>query len=323
MTFSAIRSTIPAFGDEHDNRHVLPDDRHGREAVALMLQLPERGIAGFIYPWINADGTASAAVCLFGPGLDAPIQERFEEITVPSDMDFRDWRVQGLHIQVTAPHRTARYGFSGERVKIDCTFEAFHPVYPFSAHPQGCPPYYADDRTEQHGHVTGTMEIDGERFDFAALGQRDHAWGHRVWGLNQHYKWFHATTPTAAVHFFEMQSFGARHVRGFVFRDGAMAQITDVAYEYLFDETMHHVAINVRAQDDLGRSTLITCTAFARYEFKADPMIVLNESAIIVEIAGEGGTGWCEFCWNRDYLEFARQHVQQFQPYRELTFAPG
>jgi hypothetical protein len=47
-------------------------------------------------------------------------------------------------------------------------------------------------------------------------------------------------------------------------------------------------------------------------------MIVLNEAAITVEMLGESGSGWCEFCWNRNYLEFARSHVGKFQPYQRL-----
>lgn len=319
MAFENIASTIPEFAAEHDNRHRLRDEAHAREAIALMLQLPEQGIAGFIYPWINANGTASAAICLFGPGLPEPIQERFEEVAVPAEMDFYNWQVGGLTYRIDQPHKSADYTFNSARVQIACRFEATHPVYPFSAHPEGCPPYYADDRTEQHGIITGTMAIDGNSFAFRALGQRDHAWGHRVWGLNQHYKWFHATTPSAAIHFFEMQSFGARHVRGYVFRDGAMAQVTAVRHEYFFDDEMHHTAFNAILDDDMGRSTLVTCQTFAKYEFQADPKIVLKEAGITVQIGDESGTGWCEFCWNRDYFEFARSYVQQFQPYKELT----
>lgn len=315
MAFEHIRSTVPAFAIAHDNRHQLRDEPHCREAVALMLQIPERGIAGFIYPWIKANGTASASVMLCGPGLPETIEERFEEVSVAPEMDFYDWKVRGLSQRIVEPHVSADYSFHGDRVKIDCRFEAMHPVYPFSAHPDGCPSYYADDRTEQHGRITGRMEIDGEAFEFSSLGQRDHAWGARVWGLNQHYKWFHATTPNAAVHFFEMQSFGAVHVRGFVFRDGAMAQVTGVRHSYQFDEDMHHNAIEAVVEDELGRTTAISCKRFAKTRFEADPMIVLNEAAITVRMADEDGTGWCEFCWNRGYLEFARNHVGKFQPY--------
>jgi len=319
MAFAHIRSTVPTFDIAHDNRHALREGPHAREAVALMLQLPERGIAGFIYPWIKGNGTASAAVMLFGPGLDETIEERFEEVAVSPSMDFYDWRVAGLRIRIDEPHVSANYAFQGKRVQIDCRFEAMHPVYPFSAHADGCPPYYADDRTEQHGRIAGRMAIDGVAFDFSTLGQRDHAWGSRVWGLNQHYKWFHATTPGAAVHFFEMQSFGAVHLRGFVFRDGAMAQVTGVRHQYQFDDDMHHLAIDAVVDDDLGRQTRIRCRRFAKARFEADPMIVLNEAAITVEMEGETGVGWCEFCWNRAYLEFARQHVRTFQPYAHLA----
>lgn len=319
MAFADIPSTIPAFAIEHDDRHRLPDDPHAREAIVLMLQLPERGIAGFIYPWINANGTASAAICLFGPGLPEPIQERFEEVAIPPDMGFYDWKVSGLTYRIDQPHQSADYAFHGERVRIDCRFEAMHPVYPFSAHPEGCPPYYADDRTEQHGVVNGTMSIDGDSFSFEGLGQRDHAWGRRLWGLNQHYKWFHATTASAAIHFFEMQSFGARHIRGFVFRDGAMAQVTNVRHEYRFDEDMHQIAFNALIDDDMGRSTLVTCTTFAKFQFEVDPRVILKEAGILVQIGEEDGTGWCEFCWNRDYFEFARSHARQFEPFKELT----
>ena len=316
MSFENIATDMPALAVEHDNRHTLRNEPHAREAVVFMLELPEHGIAGFVYPWVNAKGLASAAVCMFGPGVGDPVQERFEEVAVPDDMDFRDWRVAGLTMKLDEPHVSADVEFRGQRVNIRYRFEAMHPVYAFSFHKDGCPQYYADDRTEQHGRISGTLEIDGKSYPFDTFGQRDHAWGNRVWGINQHYKWFHATTADTAVHFFEMQSFGARHFRGFVFKDGRMAQVEDVEHRYAFDENMHHVAIDAVVRDSAGRSTSITGETFAKYQFEVDPMVILNESAITVTIEGKDGVGWCEFCWNRNYLAFARQHVAQFAPYQ-------
>ncbi|WP_404477958.1 hypothetical protein [Novosphingobium sp. BL-52-GroH] len=319
MAFDNVITTLPAFGIEHDNRHRLRGDPHSREAVVFMLQVPEHGIAGFIYPWINADGTASAATCIFGPGVGEPIQERFDAIAVSPDMDFYDWKVAGLAMKIDEPHVSADVSFKGKRIDIQYRFDAMHPVYAFGSHPDGCPQYYADDRTEQHGRVKGTIAIDGKSYDFEELGQRDHAWGNRIWGLNQHYKWFHATTPNQAVHFFEMQSFGTRHIRGFVFKDGQMAAVQSVEYQYLFDDEMHHTAIDVIVTDDAGRKTPVRGRMFAKFQFEVNPKVLLNESAITVEIEGETGTGWCEFCWNRDYLNFAKDHVTQFQPFKKLT----
>jgi hypothetical protein len=319
MAFENVVTTLPAFGIEHDNRHILRSEPHAREAVVFMLLVPEHGIAGFIYPWINANGTASAATCIFGPGVGEPIQERFEEVVVPADMDFFDWNVGGLSMKIDQPHVSADVSFSGKRIKIQYRFDALHPVYAFGSHKDGCPQYYADDRTEQHGRAKGTLEIDGKSFEFDTFGQRDHAWGNRVWGLNQHYKWFHATTANCAVHFFEMQSFGTKHIRGFVFKGGRMAQVETVEYQYLFDDTMHHTAIDVLVSDDAGRTTAIQSKMFAKFQFDVNPMVLLNESATTVKMEGEEGVGWCEFCWNRAYLEFAKDHVSKFQPFNELN----
>jgi len=41
-------------------------------------------------------------------------------------------------------------------------------------------------------------------------------------------------------------------------------------------------------------------------------MVYLNEAALTLDIDGERGTGWCEFCWNRDYFRFAQEHVQRY-----------
>lgn len=41
-------------------------------------------------------------------------------------------------------------------------------------------------------------------------------------------------------------------------------------------------------------------------------MVYLNEAALTLEIDGQAGTGWCEFCWNRNYYNFARDYVKQY-----------
>jgi len=41
-------------------------------------------------------------------------------------------------------------------------------------------------------------------------------------------------------------------------------------------------------------------------------MIYLNEAALTLEIDGQSGTGWCEFCWNRNYFDFARGYVSRY-----------
>lgn len=312
MRYDDIVSDLPMLAVEHDDRHRLRPEAYCREAAAFMFAIPNEGIAGFLYPWVDNKGMAGSAVCLFGPAIATPITERFEEIAVPDSMSFQDWDVRGLTMKLGEPHRSVDLGFRGARVQIECHYEALHPPYAFSSHKDGCPSYYADDRTEQHGRLTGTLTVDGRTYALDTFMQRDHSWGTRIWGLNQHYKWFHATTAQSAVHFFEMQSFGRTLLRGYVFKAGQMAEIRSISYDFKFDDAMHHEAIDVIATDSAGRTTAINSTVFAKFQYDADPMIVLNEGATTVTIDGISGTGWCEFCWNKTYFDFAKQHVAQF-----------
>jgi hypothetical protein len=319
VRYEAIETDLPALGAEHDNRHILSPEPHHREAAAFMFQLPEHGLAGFLYPWVNNAGMAGAAACVFGPGLKVPVKERFEEVPVSPAMDFRAWEVKGMSMRIGAPHRTVDLAFAGEQVEIRCTYDAMHPPYAFGSHRNGCPSYYAQDRTEQHGRIEGELKIGGTRYALNGFMQRDHSWGARVWGLNQHYKWFHATTDTAAVHFFEMQSFGKIVLRGYVAKEGRMAEVVSIDYDYTFDENMHQKTFDVVVRDSAGRNTRISAVVFARFEYDVDPMILLKEGATTVTVDGASGTGWCEFCWNKEYFEFARQHAHRFSPGASLT----
>ncbi|MCK9504115.1 MAG: hypothetical protein M0Q95_08020 [Porticoccaceae bacterium] len=308
MTTDTQTSDLPPCPISHDNRHDFTNRPEGREALAYMFSEPDLGIAGFMYTWVEK-GVASAALMACGPGVGEPIEERFQGISVPNDMDFYDWRVGSLHYKIIEPNQSAEFSIKGKRIEMDIRFEALHPPYPASAHKDGCPPYYGDDRTEQHGRSIGTWTIDGKTHQINGFCQRDHSWGPRVWGVNQHYKWFHATNSDAAIFFFEMHSFGKVNLRGYVFKDNHMAEITSVHYDYTFDDRMYHTSIDVRATDSSGRSTDIKCKAFTHYMFNADPLIELREAPTLVEIDGKPGVGWCEFCWNKQYIQFAADYT--------------
>jgi len=295
---------------EDEDRHDLSAFPGTREAVVYMLPIPEYRCAGIIYTWVSAEGKAGASCTFFGEGVGGTVDERCDQIDVPADMNFFDWDVGGLQLRIERLFETATVSYRGERIEMEFHFEAMHPVFPFSAHRKGCPPYYASDRTEQHGMAKGFFKVDGKEFKLDHFCQRDRSWGPRIWGLNQHYKWFHATTEHVAAHFFEMQSFGRVHQLGYVFKDNHMAEITNLKHDFIFDEDMHHRSIYVVATDSSGRTTSINCERIAKFTYPVDPMIQLNESPIAVEIEGRKGSGWCEFCWNANYLEFAKQHVE-------------
>ncbi|AOR78882.1 DUF7064 domain-containing protein [Novosphingobium resinovorum] len=303
-----VITSIPKFADRHAYKHDLAPD--GREALAHMLIIPEHGIAGFIYPSLRGGGTAKVRTTLFGPGLGEEIHEEIEGEA--PDLDFDDWRFGPLEMAIVEPHHKVELRWKGERIQFDGTYEGAYPVYAFSSHPDGLPPYYGDDRTEQHGRVTGQLTVDGKTFEVNGWLVRDHSWGPRVWGLNQHYKWFHAVTAEASIHYFEMQSFGRRHLQGYLVKDGRMTHLVDAEYDYTFDENMMQQTFDSTVFDDEGRTARVECKAFANIRLDFDPITYLCEAPVTVTIDGVPGAGWCEFCWNKDYYNFARQHVAKY-----------
>jgi hypothetical protein len=282
-----------------------------RESLAHMLMFPEHGLAGFIYPTVHSDGHAKGRASLFGPGLAEPIHEQIEEV-VSADMNFDDWHTGPLRMAVREPHKTVDLAWEGARIQFKGRFEALHPAYAFSSHPLGNPPYYGDDRTEQHGRVSADLSVDGKLLKVEGFLIRDHSWGPRIWGLNQHYKWFHAVTASCSIHFFEMQSFGRLQLRGFLYKDGVMQHLAQVHCDFTYDEQMMQQTLQVQVIDTAGRTAAVDCQAFAHVQLEFDPKIYLNESALALTIDGQPGTGWCEFCWNRDYFDFAKTYVKQY-----------
>lgn len=298
-----------AFSAANAFRHKLAPD--GREAFAHMLMMPEQGIAGFIYPSLHATGPAKARTHLFGPGLATPVIEE-AEAEYPPEMDMGDWRTGPLHLAVKEPHKAFDLNWNGDRLQFEGQYDALHPAYAFSMDPRGVPPYYGDDRTEQHGKLSAKVTIDGRTFQHDGYLVYDHSWGPRVWQLNQHYKWVHFITPNTSVHFFEMQSFGRVHVNGFMWKDGIMRPLANVDYDIVYDETMWQKEFTVRATDSEGRRVVINATTFAKTQLCWLEGVYLNEAAVTVEMDGQSGTGWVEFCWNRDYFDFAKDHVVRF-----------
>jgi hypothetical protein len=106
-----------------------------------------------------------------------------------------------------------------------------------------------------------------------------------------------------------MLSFGRRQLRGFLYRDDTMGHVTDVEYGFSYDEQMLQTRLQARVVDDQGRAAVVDSTTFATTQLEYDPMVYLNEAAVSLEIDGQPGTGWCEFCWNREYFDFARSYV--------------
>jgi hypothetical protein len=297
------------FPTENAYRHKLAEN--GRESLAHILLFPEHRIAGFIYPSMLGTGEGRAVACFFGPDFPEQVVESVEG-QLPDTLNFDDFQLGPVRMQVVEPFKRVDLEWNGERIKFKGRFDATHPPYPFSTHPKGNPPYFGDNRTEQHGRMVCDVSIDGLDIHHEGFLVRDHSWGPRVWGLNQHYKWIHATTGDSSMHFFEMQSFGRTELRGFLFKDGQMRHIDRVDYDFTYDENMLQQTFHVKVTDEDGRVSIIDYTMFGILESSHDEMTCINTGCATIVFDGKPGVGVCEFSWNKNYYEFAKGYVTRF-----------
>lgn len=297
----------------HDGRHVLAERPHARESIPFLTILPEHQIAMFTYTWVSKDSVAGAAIAIFGPGIGPePIQQRLADRPVPRDMGFDDWKIEGFRMQQDLKFDTAHIHWETPEATIDFDFEAFHPPYAYANDPRGCPSYCADNRIEQAGRVKGTLTIGDRVIDFDATGHRDHSWGTRDWMAMQQYEWFIGQVgEEISVHFWHLHALGKTEVRGYVFKDGLMARVSDVEVDVEYDGDWWQQRYTATIRDDAGRTTTVSTEVFAGYTLVPDPGIHLRESAGVATIDGKTGVGWMECAWPKTYLD----HITANGPY--------
>ncbi|TVO63574.1 DUF7064 domain-containing protein [Denitromonas ohlonensis] len=288
----------------HDSRHVLKADPLARESLVFMLQLPEHDLAAFVYTWVSGLGKAGSAFVVYGPAIGEVIADFCDGVYVPVDAGFNDWTVGKVRVRHGRPFEDAVVEVgAGGRASLEYAFEAVHPAYSYGSHADGCPGWVADDRIEQSGRVRGVLTLDGRRIPFDTMGHRDHSWGTRDWFFSQHWKWLEAQAgPDLVVHFWEVEAAGRTVLRGYVLRDGRMAEVTGVDVKFEHDAQLTHTAVIANVQDDLGRTTQVVGKTYAMYPFVVSPEMTLNEASMSVTIEGRAGVGHVEMAWPTAYL---------------------
>jgi hypothetical protein len=303
----------------HYERHALREHHAARESISYMLQLPEHGIAAFAYTWVNAESKAGAALCLYGPAVgDTPLFESIDGIDVPKDLRFADWQVGGLDLH----HGQRTEGtFAGDQASLEFTFDGAHPAYNYASHADGALLWMADDRYEQSGRWQGSLNLRGQEIAFDTTSHRDQSWGIRDWGMCQHYLWLQANAgPDTSIQFTQDYVLGRSNVRGYVYRDGEMAQINSVDCDYELRDDMVHTAFEAVIEDDLGRTTTIRGKTYAHMEFPFPPITTLVVCSQTVEIEGRPGTGQFDLLWTTEYIDYVRQHgLPPMPPKRRST----
>ncbi len=299
---------IPVLDPVNDSRHSLRDLPLERESIPYVVSLPEVGVAAFIYTWVTKDSLAGSALVGFGPALDQPVAEKVDGIEVPREMNFDDWSVGPVSLKQDLKLQNAEIASHCDRMSFECKFEALHPAYAYSSHPGGCPDWAATDRLEQAGTLVGTLTIDGKRYEVNTTCARDHSWGTRDWGVPQHWKWLHAQSGDTCVHFWQIQARGRIDLRGYISKDGVMAEVTSVDVDFTVDDNYHQKTVAATVRDTAGRSVEVLGEYFAVLPFHPEPSCTLNEGAMSCTVDGQPGRGWTEMMWPTGYIEYLRKN---------------
>jgi hypothetical protein len=299
--------TNPVLGQAEYERHRLRVDPAARESLSYMLQLPDEGIGGFVYTWVNGDSRGGAALCLYGPRIGAePIFEIVDDVAVPLEQPFSDWRVGGLKLHHGEAFTSGV--FTGRAATIDFTFEPTEQAYNYASHPDGGLPWMADDRYEQGGRWQGTLRLAESTVAFDEICHRDQSWGIRDWTMCQHYRWLQAHTgPETSVHFTEDLVIGTSSVRGYVNRDGHLAAIDTVDVEFELGADMFHTSLHAVVTDDAGRTTVVKGSTYGAVEFPVSPTTTLIVCSVTAEIDGVRGRGQFDLLWPSAYLAYVRE----------------
>jgi hypothetical protein len=178
------------------------------------------------------------------------------------------------------------------QVSLDLEHDAVGPMYgsagskreeEFAADQQFAKAHY-----EQHMHVTGTLEIEDERFTIDGYGLRDHSWGARYWQAIESYQWL---TMNFGPDFGAMVSIvrrDAENVRsgGVVVRGDEIDFIDDVEIEADYEEGgIYHERVRARVKTRGGETLEI--------EGEVKSFIPLrNRREGMTTHIGEGMTEW-------------------------------
>lgn len=288
---------------DHFARHEL-GGAYARESFLFDVKLPEEGLAGLVYTWVNADDEAGCAAWIYRVGeAGGTVFEVQDKVPVDSTQDFDDWRVGPLAISLGPGNRGTKVAYRSERIGIEFDFEPMHEACLYSRTPAGCPQYFATDRMEQSGTVTGHLRIDNRQVDFQTQGHHDHSWGTRDWGAVQHYKWIEAQAEDTSVHVFELNAYGERPLIGYVYRDGTYSHVVGADWDVTYDERQFQRRLRVDIHDESGRTTTMTGQTYAEFAFPVSPEALLLDTMMDVDIAGRRGAAFVDFLWPPAYID--------------------
>lgn len=176
---------IPVFQPDDDGLHpdAMGDEWWSTETAWYSFHDAETGLGGWFYTMVRHNiGTVAGGAWIWDTTAalpwDVPYSANYTALELPADLDLRDCELPtGVRIKVEEPTMTYRLGFDDPgRLTADLRFAAVDPPRPLAS---GGSTFGKAAHFDQIGHITGQLELHGQKIDIDCWGMRDRTWGKR------------------------------------------------------------------------------------------------------------------------------------------------
>ncbi len=297
---------------EDDLMHELGPEPNFNESAYYNFFDRAQGLGGWFRIGNRAnEGSAEMTVCLYLP--DGRVLFTFRR---PRIEDNAEHNAGGLRFEVLEPTESHRTTFSGtlvelaepremadpkaafegnpkKKVSFDLVHRAIGPLYGGKSEKEAkedADKQFAKAHFEQHMAVTGSLEIEGERFAIDGFGLRDHSWGPRYWQAIHSYEWLtlnFGPDMGAMVSIIQRDAAGKqRSAGGVLVRGMEMERLVDaeISAEYE-DNGLYHKSLVAKVKTEKGEELTI------RGEVKSFIPLRNRREGMLTHI-GEGMTEW-------------------------------
>lgn len=312
MLFFAVATDFP-FADElrftpaDDQLHPPGPHRDWTETTWWSFAVPERALAGWLYVQMrpNTASTSGGAFVYDARGWlpwDLPYFGFLNQQPLPDPLDLRAVTFSnGVSVHVREPGMVYDLGYrfrDQDDFLADLRFEGISPPVP---HLEGAPPFTDSSHYDQHGRVTGELQLRGERIAVDCISVRDRSWGRRPELLGRRTRFsycFGATSEDDAFLAFCRPASPIDEVEhlmsGYLVRDGMLRRLVDAQRTDERDPETGGVArIHLDATDSDGRVLRADADAVSRMALSGGGTGVTFNTMLRWSVDG-ARTGWGE-----------------------------
>ena len=300
--------------DEHlrftpadDELHEPGPQRDWTETTWWSFAVPDHALAGWLYVQVrpNAGSSSGGAFVYDASGWlpwELPYYGFLTHQPLPEPLDLRSVTFSnGVSVRMVEPGLVYDLGYrfrDQDDFVADLRFEGISPPVP---HLPGAPPFTGSSHYDQHGRVTGELQLLGERVPVDCLSVRDRSWGRRPELLGRRTRFsycFGAVSPDEAflafcrppTHLDETEEL----LSGYLVRDGRLRRLTRARRVNQRDERTDGAAhIVLDAVDTDGRELHATADAVSRMALSGGGSGLTVNTMLRWTVAG-AGTGWGE-----------------------------